>query len=197
MTTHHVRSFVALAAVLVGFTALSPYTRLQAQQPLGELPLDELRALAEQGDADAQFNLGVRYAAGRGVPLDWAEAVRWYRLAAEQGFANAQFVLGIMYANGEGVRQDDAGAVRWFRRAADQGDASVQISLGFMYANGRGVPQDDVNAHMWLNLAAVQSSGGDRERSVNARDDVAERMTADQVAEARRRAQEWTPTPER
>ena len=62
-------SFVALAAVLVGFTALSPYTRLQAQQPLGELPLDELRALAEQGDADAQFNLGVRYATGRGCPF--------------------------------------------------------------------------------------------------------------------------------
>ena len=55
---------------------------------------------AEQGDADAQFNLGVMYANGRGVLKDEAEAVRWSRLAAEQGDADAQFSLGVMYANG-------------------------------------------------------------------------------------------------
>ena len=53
--------------------------------------------LAEQGDADAQFNLGVMYDEGDGVPQDYKEAFKWYRLAAEQGDAFAQFELGVMY----------------------------------------------------------------------------------------------------
>ena len=80
------------------------------------------RLAAEQGYAAAQFNLGVMYATGEGVPEDDAEAVRWYRLAAEQGYAAAQFNLGLMYATGEGVPEDAAEAVRWVRLAAEQGD---------------------------------------------------------------------------
>jgi TPR repeat protein len=64
--------------------------------------------IAEQGDASAQYNLGVMYANGYGVPQDYAEAVRWYRLAAGQGNAKAQYNLGLMYYNGEGVPQDYA-----------------------------------------------------------------------------------------
>ena len=86
---------------------------------------ENIRARAEQGDASAQVNLGVMYADGEGVPQDYSEAVRWYRLAAEQGDADAQFNLGIMYANGEGVPQDYSEAMRWFQLAAEQGDASA------------------------------------------------------------------------
>ena len=60
------------------------------------------------------------YAKGQGVPQDYAEALKWYRLAAEQGNANAQDNLGVMYANGHGVPQDDAEAVKWYRLAADR-----------------------------------------------------------------------------
>ena len=56
--------------------------------------LEELRALADQGYANAQISLGYMYATGLGVPEDDVEAVRWYRLAAEQGYANAQISLG-------------------------------------------------------------------------------------------------------
>ena len=87
-------------------------------------PHDELRALAEQGDATAQFDLGFMYSNGLGVPEDDTEAVRWFRLAADQGDADAQSSLGFMYSNGEGVPQDDTEAVRWYRLAADQGNAS-------------------------------------------------------------------------
>jgi len=83
--------------------------------------LKEWRPLAEQGDASAQFNLGLMYAEGQGVPQDHAEAVKWYRRAAEQGHAGAQNNLGGMYAEGKGVLQDHAEAVKWFRRAAEQG----------------------------------------------------------------------------
>ena len=77
---------------------------------------------AEQGDAQAQFNLGVVYANGRGVRQDDAEAVRWYRQAAAQGFAAAQTLLGMMYENGRGVRQDLALAQEWFGKACQNGD---------------------------------------------------------------------------
>jgi len=78
------------------------------------------RPLADQGNAGAQFNLGLMYANGQGVPQDYAEAIRWYRKAADRGAASAQFNLGLMYANGQGVPQDYAEAVRWYRKAADQ-----------------------------------------------------------------------------
>ena len=68
------------------------------------------RVHAEQGDAEAQFSLGVMYATGEGIFKDDAEAVRWYRLAAKQGHASAQFNLGVRYANGAGVPEDDAEA---------------------------------------------------------------------------------------
>ena len=88
------------------------------------------RPLAEQGDAHAQFNLGVMYQDGQGVPQNHAEAVKWYRLAAEQGIDRAQYNLGVMYANGRGVPQNYAEAVKWYRLAADQGHASAQNNLG-------------------------------------------------------------------
>ncbi len=155
MTVHHAR-VIALAAVLVGLSALILSSSVRAQQPVSELPLDELRARAEQGDAQAQYNLGVMYATGRGVPQDDAEAVRWWRLAADQGDAEAQYNLGVRYADGRGVPQDDAEAAKWFRRAAEQGAAKAQHNLGFMYENGRGVRQDYAEAVRWFRKAAEQ-----------------------------------------
>ena len=100
MSRSAARACLAVAA-LVGGGLLSPSVGLHAQSPL-----DDLRARAEQGEADAQFDLGVAYAAGDGVPEDEAEALRWYRLAADQGHAAAQTRVGTMYANGRGVPRD-------------------------------------------------------------------------------------------
>ena len=163
MTAHHAR-VLALAAVLVGISALILSPSVRAQQPVSGLPL-EVRVLAEQGDASAQFRLGFMY---------------------DNGMESAR----------TGVPKDAAGAIRLYRLAACQGDANAQDSLGCMYMDGRGTPQDYVEAHMWFNLAASQLSGDDRDRAVRNRDDVAGHMTADQIAEAQRRAREWTPTPE-
>src|SRR5215471_9458253 len=97
-----------------------------------------LRPLADQGDAQAQYNLGVLYDNGQGVPQNDAEAMKWYRKAAEKGHARAQQNLGTMYANGQGVPQNYTEAMTWFRKAADQGHAGAQQSLGSMYFNGQG-----------------------------------------------------------
>ena len=80
---------------------------------------------AAQGDASAQYNLGVRYDDGRGVVQDYAEAVKWYRLAAAQGYALAQYNLGLMYGTGRGVPMDYVRAHMWFNLAAVKGDADA------------------------------------------------------------------------
>ena len=85
-----------------------------------------LKPLAEQGDATAQFDLGFIYENGKGVPQDYAEAMKWYRKAADQGNADAQNNLGTMYANGQGAPQDYTEAIKWWRKAADQGNAHAQ-----------------------------------------------------------------------
>jgi hypothetical protein len=78
---------------------------------------------AEQGDADAQNNLGTMYDTGEGVPQDYAEAAKWYRLAAEQGDADAQLNLGTIYALGHGIPQNFIRAHMWFNIAAIKGKA--------------------------------------------------------------------------
>ena len=84
--------------------------------------LREWKPLAEQGNASAQFNLGLMYRKGLGVPQDYKTAVKWYTLAAEQGYADAQYNLGVMYGNGTGVIQDNVYAHMWFNIAASSGD---------------------------------------------------------------------------
>ncbi len=79
-----------------------------------ETALRELRPLAEQGHADAQYYLGEMYAGGDGVAQDSVQMVEWYRKAAEQGVAWAQNNIGNMYDKGQGVAQDDAQAAEWF-----------------------------------------------------------------------------------
>ncbi len=154
--------------------------------------LREWRPLAEQGNAKAQYNLGLMYRKGQGVPQDDAWAVGWWRKAAEQGNAGAQNNLGVMYSNGHGVPQDDAEAVGWWRKAAEQGHATAQYKLGFMYRNGQGVSQDYVLAHLWLNLAASRfPPGEDRDRAVEGRDIVEKMMTPAQISEAEKLAREW------
>ena len=118
----------------------------------------ECAPLGTKGDGEAQFYLGEMYDNGHGVPQDYREARRWYRLAAAKGHADAQFNLGVMYDNGHGVPQDYKEAVRWYRLAAEQGDVQAQFVLGLMYDNGTGVAQDYIQSHSWLNLAASARS---------------------------------------
>jgi TPR repeat protein len=86
---------------------------------------EEWLPLAELGDAEAQFNMGVMYDEGAGVQQDLATAAEWYKKAAEQGFVDAQANLGMMYYHGQGVPCDHKTAVGWLQMAADQGDTEA------------------------------------------------------------------------
>ena len=90
---------------------------------------DVLLAHALDGNATAQYKLGVMYLEGDGVARDLAKAVKWWRKAAEQGDVMAQYLLGVMYNLGLGVTEDEEEAARWFREAAEQGHAEAQFNL--------------------------------------------------------------------
>ena len=129
---------------------------------------------------------------------DYATALRLWRPRAAQGVALAQNNLGLMYYNGQGLSQDYHEAAKWYRLAAEQGNATAQSNLGSMYYSGEGVPQDYVQAYIWVSLAASRfppSAKEDREQAARHREIVASKMTAAQLAEARKRVREWKPKP--
>jgi TPR repeat protein len=113
---------------------------------------------AEQGYAEAQFNLGLMYQNGFGVIQDDNEAVKWFRKSAEQGNADAQCYLGFMYERGLGITQDYNEAVKWYRKSAEQGNAQAQYNLGIMYEDGNGVTQDYSEAVKWYRKSAEQGN---------------------------------------
>jgi hypothetical protein len=152
------------------------------------------KPLAEQGVAAAQYQLGTLYAEGRGVAQNDAIAALWFQRAAEQGDAAAQYNLGACYVEGLGVKKDEAEAAKWFRRAADQRMGFAQLNLGMMYAAGRGVPQDDVEAMKWIELSVLSlPPGGARSDAARALKDVADKLNAEQIMDAKGRARTWRP----
>ncbi|MDP6415703.1 MAG: tetratricopeptide repeat protein, partial [Gammaproteobacteria bacterium] len=164
-------------AVLLGSTGTSwgaDYEKGLVAYQSGDFAtaLRELTPFAEQGNADAQHNLGWMYGLGKGVPQDYKTAMKWFILAAEQGIAKSQHNLGWMYRKGLGVPQDYKTAVKWYTLAAEQGNTYAQNNLGLMYHKGQGVLQNYVYAHMWGNIAA--SNGN--ENGGKLRDSVAETM---------------------
>jgi hypothetical protein len=91
--------------------------------------LPDLRKLADQGDADAQWQMGVRYRNGEGVPHDDAQAVQWFLRAAEQGNVTAQSALGSYYWAGRGVPEDLPKAYMWSEIALAGGDENSKSRL--------------------------------------------------------------------
>ena len=146
-----------LSLVIALLLSVSPVSVLvSVTDALADEPLSETRRAAEQGDASAQYRLGLEYYMGVDVPEDFAEAAKWYRMAAEQGHASAQHNLGSMYFFGQGFPRDYAEAAKWHRGAAEQGHASAQNRLGHMYYEGKGIPQDHAEAAKWYRMAAEQ-----------------------------------------
>lgn len=144
--------------------------------------------LAEKDDAEAQRNVGIMFQQGLGVPQSDVEAAHWYRRAAENGHARAQQNLGVMFEEGAGVPQDFVEAAKWYRLSAQQGNVVAKLNLGVMLEQDLpGLPQDLVQTHMWYNIAASQGSVD----AAKFRDDVAQNMTRQQIADAQRMAQEW------
>jgi uncharacterized protein len=165
--------------------------------PPGDSAASELRALAEGGDAAAQFKLGAAYNSGDGVPQDRVQAVAWYRKAAEQGHPTAQYSLGSMYASGRGVQKDLGQAAAWYGKSAEQGRAAAQFVIAGMYERGEGVTKDVVEALKWATVAADRAASDNKAKYAGSRDALAGKMAPGDVAEAQKRAREWAEAFER
>ena len=120
----------------------------------------ELRPLAEKGNAEAQYRVGLMYEYGKGFPQDKVQAVNWLRKSATQGHIQAQVEIAVILATGDGVPQDDKQAVEWFRKAAEQGNVIAQYNLGLLYAKGQGIARDDEQAIAWFRKSADQGYTG-------------------------------------
>ncbi len=146
---------------------------------------------------------------GEGVTRNFTEGVAWLTKAAENGDETAQNLLGTFYENGTrgAVLKDYVEAAKWFLRAAKQGDSQSQIDIANMYEKGDGVMQDYVEAYKWLNIAATSTnkppagikmddfSPEEREalrpiadKAREAREKLAQQMTAEQIAQAQQLA---------
>ena len=115
--------------------------------------------VAEEGNIDAQFNLGLMYDHGMGVLQSYEQAIYWYTKAAKQGGIGAQHNLGVIYDLGEGALQDYEKAAYWYTQAAEQGNLDSQYNLGHMFAYGQGVSKDYEKALYWYTKAAEQEDG--------------------------------------
>lgn len=119
-------TYATLLAAVLGLTPVAGFGQSSTEGVLAfnrgddQVALEHLRPLAEQGNAVAQYYLGVMFATGRGVAQSDQEAVAWFRRAAEQDNLAALNSMGFMYLSGRGVPQNDRKARAWFRRATEK-----------------------------------------------------------------------------
>ena len=126
-----------------------------AAQSLQELPFDKQLTLAKVGDVDAQYEVGLAYETGKSVPVDEAEAARWFRQAALQGNVEAQYHLARLVSRGaKGLKQDYPTALKLYQDAAAKGHAPAMDALGQAYQQGRGTGVDLARAAEWYQKAA-------------------------------------------
>lgn len=118
--------------------------------------VESLRRWADRGDADAQFELGLRLLTGQEVTKDVEQGRRWVQAAAEAEHLRAQYVMGSLHEDGLGVPRDESKALQWYRRSAQHGYAPAQFAVAMAYDSGRGVAKDAKAALQWLQRAADQ-----------------------------------------
>lgn len=114
----------------------------------------QIRKKAEQGNPEAELELGSFYASGTGVSRSPSKAFKWHQKAAEHGLARAQYQLGMDYGQGLGVKEDQEAALSWFVKAADQGLLEAQFAVGLAYLNGKGTDPNATEAVKWFRKAS-------------------------------------------
>jgi localization factor PodJL len=113
-----------------------------------------LRSAALKGDASAAYEIGVRFAEGKGVPVNLDEAAKWYDRAANAGVVPAIFRLGTFYEKGLAVKRDLDIARRYYMQAAERGNAKAMHNLAVLDADGGGKGANYQGASQWFRKAA-------------------------------------------
>lgn len=131
----------------------APVASIDRQQQISARPQD-LRNAAAGGAPAAQFEIALRYAEGRGVARDLAQAAAWFERAAQQEFAPAQYRLGAIYEKGVGVERDLEKARSWYQRSAERGNVKAMHNLAVLIAEGATGKPDYASAAQWFRAAA-------------------------------------------
>ena len=113
-----------------------------------------LRAAALKGDPTAAYEIGVRFAEGKGVAPNFDEAAKWYDRAAQAGVVPAIFRLGTFYEKGLSVKKDVDIARRYYMQAAERGNAKAMHNLAVLDADGGGKGANYKSAAQWFRKAA-------------------------------------------
>ncbi len=146
--------FTTVPAALTKHAAVDNAAPRTTELPPLSIGPNSLRTAAAKGDPSAEFEVGARFAEGRGVPQDLQMAVSWYQRAAAQGFAPAQYRLGSMFERGLGVKTDLARARVWYQRAAEQGIVKAMHNLAVLTAGRDAAMTDYATAGKWFRAAA-------------------------------------------
>ena len=113
-----------------------------------------LRAAALKGDPTAAYEIGLRFAEGKGVAANFDEAAKWYDRAAQAGVVPAIFRLGTLYEKGLSVKKDVDIARRYYMQAAERGNAKAMHNLAVLDADGGGKGANYKSAAQWFRKAA-------------------------------------------
>ena len=160
-----------------------------ANQRDAKLALRLFERAAVAGLAPAQFRVGNMFEKGIGTQRDLGLARIWYQRAAERGNAKAMHNLAVLHAEGVAGKPDYAMATEWFRRAAELGVRDSQYNLAVLLGRGLGAPTDLAQSFVWFSVAASQ---GDEDAG-RKRDEVAQRLKAEDLAAAKGLAASWKP----
>jgi len=186
---------IVLLIPVFGAVWMSSKEQPKAVRPVEAVSHDQIKDLAEKGDAEAELKMGLRYTSiARGVKNDRI-AVQWFEKAAQHDQVEAQYRYGLALLNGQGIVQDYKAAFYWLEKAAQQGHAQAQSALGEMYHSGIAINKDIERAYLWFNLAAAQGV----ESAASARDIVVKLLTPNQITalqqEAGRISRGYRPLP--
>jgi TPR repeat protein len=138
---------------LVLFAVLPLTAQNESSSPVD---VEALRQMADQGKADAQFELGIRLLSGDGLKKNEKEAVTWLQKAADQFHPGAMNAMGTLSEEGVGTDKDPKKAFEWYQKAAKYGFPLAQQNLAECYDTGKGVDKDPKEALKWLLTAARQ-----------------------------------------
>jgi uncharacterized protein len=139
---------------------------------------DQIKSLAEKGDAEAELKMGLRHTSIAWGVKDDKIAAQWFEKAARHDQIDAQYRYGLALLKGKGVVQDYKTAFYWLEKAAQQGHAQAQFALGEIYHSGIALNADIERAYLWFNLAAAQGV----ESAASARDIVVKLLAPGQIA---------------
>lgn len=109
---------------------------------------------ANEGNAEAQFDIAYAYFNGEGIERDYASAAMWFKRSARQNYAKAQYNLAYCYMNGRGVPRDYDKASDLLHQSANNNYKRAQLTLADCYANGILVEQNEKESQKWMAMAA-------------------------------------------